>query len=581
MSVAALIGTLVGFGQCERNLHCEASIGIGSGFGLPHHALLSAFRTAPPEGVAAIYPIAHLGSLHRHPGKTHGFGFHLQGVAGGIALVHLGELQLEGGTLVLFHPEILVTATRLQRVASRELSLGQQKVGMATAIVIGGERLLLHHLAVGIAECHLQLPSLHGLCLLAIGHGCHDGRHIHGLSGAIDGAVGHDFGLLAHSFHGIICIRGIGIGHGALLHGTVAAGIGIEAHLPAGIVGGHGLSVLVTHQLHGLRLFLSGIGGPHGHPAFLLSVFEFQVSPGQRLSGCGIHHRISRLPGGQRLCHHIHIRHKDHAPPHARGRRSAHFEHIHTHWQRLQFERVLEELPGGTHLASLYHAMVGHQPQLRFHTLVVVGIVGVEHEASVGLQPTGSLAIAELIDIHLHCIEVSLLVYMQPVFLSGQQLLFDTCLEHRGGEFLLGIAQFAGPLPLSPVVECIVDITDFVFGGHIAALLHQPIALHGRLSRHIQVAVDVDERVELHDAVRLLQFAVVVLDGIVEEIFQGGETSGSAVSVFGIMVVERAVVAHGQSHDGQHRGAENRGIGTLHHERQVTVFGCHGKLLYG
>ena len=64
----------------------------------------------PPEGCATHNLIADLGTLYRHPCETHGLALHRQRVACRIGLLHLWELDSEGGAFVFLHTE-MVTLT--------------------------------------------------------------------------------------------------------------------------------------------------------------------------------------------------------------------------------------------------------------------------------------------------------------------------------------------------------------------------------------------------------------------------------------------------------------------------------------
>ena len=206
----------------------------------------------------------------------------------GGCLVHL---DLEGGALVLLHPEIDAGAARLHAVVARQTAFGQDEVGAEDTHGICAHHLAIDLLPVGIAQDELILlvgQSLGVPVLLGVG----DAADVHGLSGAVDGAVGVEAqggGLLLLAQTRRV-VEGCADGHPVVLaldglHQTARA-------LEVGTVE-TGTALGIT------QLFLNGFAQTRA--AILLQ--DSHLGLGHGLAALGIHHNHLHAAVGQTALH--------------------------------------------------------------------------------------------------------------------------------------------------------------------------------------------------------------------------------------------------------------------------------------
>ena len=224
---------VAGLGQHHGHVGREHSLVVGHGLALGHGLVVrSGAEDAPapvarvghpPVGLAAHHLVLHLGTLYGHAGIAAGRATGHHGVAVFIVLGHAWNVHLEGWPLIFLHAERVRRVVGTQGEHARQSLRGQGEAGCGGAKAVGGDLLLAHHLVIGVAQLHVyRLPFL-GLEVAAVVGGVDDGRSMHRLAWAIDGAVSIDVGGEAIAVVVVISEAAPNVHRGA---GLVGCGVG-------------------------------------------------------------------------------------------------------------------------------------------------------------------------------------------------------------------------------------------------------------------------------------------------------------------------------------------------------------------
>ena len=196
------------------------------------------------------------------------------------------------------------------------------------------------------------------------------------------------------------------------------------------------------------------------------------------------------------------------------------------------------------------------------HFLVVVFVGGVQ---------VGAALQGRAVDGHLHRTDVAQAAQRHGLRLARlNHRARHLHSEARRGELALGVAQLAGVLPAAPFVESVVYVAYLLLCRHARAVLHVAVSLDGGLAGHVEVGVDMGERVEPVDVFRLVD-AHLGLPLVLPYHAQRGEACGLPVAGGMVVVVERAEVAHLVSYHAQHVVAEYLAVISLCHHRAESV----------
>ena len=112
--------------------------------------------------------------------------------------------------------------------------------------------------------------------------------------------------------------------------------------------------------------------------------------------------------------------------------------------------------------------------------------------------------------------------------------------EHRFGESLLRISQFVHSRPTTPATQRIVDIVELILWLGIGGTFHEAEVLHGKFACLRNVLINLNERVDGLQILRLLHLSHVVLTVFLDE-FVGTETCRSPISHLIIIGVQQQI----------------------------------------
>ena len=493
-----IIHRIVRLRQHHWRGHLKLALFIGFQFTLGQHirrrscanrTLSPIARVSPPPiGTFSHHLIFHLAALHRHTGIRTGSALHLQRVAVGIVVRHLGNVHLEGRTLVFLHREVVVMILHRDIETPCQSLARQGELRGAGTKVIRGHFLRGHLLAIGIVQRHLHRHTLANAVLIAILHLIQHRRCIDGLSRAIDGPVRHDGHMLQ------------------VAHIVIIVEPSQAIHPRAGLVVIRRHEYLIGPSSFGIKQALALVVSRHDD-VLLVHLHRYRgILHG--LSRCGVHHHIARHIVGQHLSHQAQAGDIVERASLVLGLRlTLKLQHIDAHGQGAQHQRVLKLLIGS--LVSEGHRLchLRHLHQSRLNLVVVLLRVQV-----VVLQFLGS----SLYTIHTHlelrdAAQVLQLQEMGPVW---QHDALTTHVKHTLLQVVLLVAQIVHALPRAPALQGILQIPPFFAYRGIRVFVHISVANDGHLARLFQVGIDISQRVE---AVDLGRFAILhqVIVGLV------------------------------------------------------------------
>ena len=503
---------LLRFCNLQWDFHLKGSVLAGHG-GICLYQLIGRTGTPPPHLVSAGHLISYLGSLHRHSGIGLGCSLHHNGITPGISLVHLREGNLEGRTLVFLYSEIFCCRTiHGDRKHSRLSLLRQFEIHRSRTIFIGRSLLLSHLLPVGVSQDKLQLLALaRHAGIQALLHDEGDGSGMHLLSWAIDAAVGKQ----------LICCLVI-----FLLEIAVTAEIDVFGWRI--LICRSGNQHLSIHILEvSLTIAVSSQAGMNqslmlARLHIIILFIEFNLSPGSRLAIGSIHHYIAMLIIRQLLDHH---------------RQIAHIEEFALRSDTVIVRSNLHQIGTQRQIATDFDGIL-HLFIIRTTVVVPAVILLMQLRSLLQEHLIGSLILRIIIiicrDIKTGNAELQVLeiahIQMHPRLLSWTQYLRHILhLEHRFGESLLRVSQFVHSRPSAPAAQRIVDIVELILRFGIGRTLHEAVVLHGKFACLRNILINVDERVDSMEILRLLHLSHVVLTVFFNELI-GTETCRSPIA---------------------------------------------------
>ena len=229
---------------------------------------------------------------------------------------------------------------------------------------------------------------------------------------------------------------------------------------------------------------------------------------------------------------------------------------VDAHGQAFDGHRVLQHLVVRlSHVAArdgLLCSVVDDELLQLCVVLVVVGFqIGVALDVQARDGHRQSLAVHELAHFH------------APLGVRQLDAFADRNEERRQRQLVLGVAQDVHARPGSPVLQGVVDVVHLLFGRRILCLVHELIALNGELATLLQVLIDVDERV---DGLQILRLANLVHVGkaVFLRLIVSTDAGCLPVAVLEIPVVQRLIVFSLHTQHVQQVAAEDIAVGTFY-----------------
>ena len=429
-------------GQHHRHVDGEHAVVAGRGSTLANHLVLAAQSAIsslpvaavrqPPPCHAPLDSIVDAGTLYGNTGIAHGTPRGAHGVALLVGLLIFVELHLEGGAFVFFYADGGRTTGDTHGETAVQLSGGQDERRGALAIAVGSHLLPGHLLVVGITQLNGDLLVGNGLLCRSRHFAPHNGRHVDGLAGPVDGTVGKHIGALAAVAGLIVAVAAVGI-----LPRTVFVG---GRH---GINSG-GLTVFLVMQ-H-LALTVAGQRLPLLRLVPAAAVRQQQPGTGNGLSRGGIYYHIAHHTVGLGLHQQSYTGHEIELAHHTRGRLRLELQQIDSGRQGTQHEGVAEHLIVRT-LAERQRALHACQHlHARLYLTIVFQVVGVK--TGVSLQ-TGT------VDIHRQLADVAQTRQLHRLCLVYLgHALRNLCIELRIGQLGHPVVQFTHAPPARPPLQC-------------------------------------------------------------------------------------------------------------------------------
>ena len=172
---------------------------------------------------------------------------------------------------------------------------------------------------------------------------------------------------------------------------------------------------------------------------------------------------------------------------------------------------------------------------------------------------------------------------MHPRLLSWSQHLWHILhLEHRFGESLLRIPQHIHSRPSAPSIQCIVDIVELVQRFGIGGTFHEAEVLHGKFACLRNILIDVDERVDGIQILRLSDLSYVILAVFLDKLV-GTETGCTPIFhliIIGVHQQIRLLAVSLETDEMQQIVVEGTAIHTLQRQRHIPGRSMLGKKLW-
>ena len=476
---------------------------------------------------------------------------HRHGVAILVFLCDLVELHLESRTLVLLNGEIGGAIIRLDGELTRQTRCRERKIGRSLTKFVGSHLFFLHHLVVGIAQRERQLLACNNLGFL-MGNvliGNHGG--VYGLTRPIEFTVGqHVVGVL----RGFIFVERVSATKPLLGTGVVLLGVDIDLIRPAFLP----LELSLTATVGGERVHLIAVVAVVGVR------LQTDVGTRHRTSRRSVHGHQSDEVIGQVLMHHEEVAHVEQHTLRAHVRAlGGELHEVDADGQSSDGHRVLQHLVVGlSHITArngLLRSVVDDELLQLCIVLVVAGFqIGVALDVQARDGHRQSLAVHELAHFH-----AALGVRQLDAFADRND-------ERRQRQLVLGVAQDVHTRPCSPVLQGVVDVAHLLLGRCIFCLVHELIALDGELATLLQVLIDVDERI---DGLQILRLANLVHIGkaVLLRLIVGADAGCLPVSVIEIPVVQRLIVFSLHTQHVQQVASEDMTVGTFNEGRLIAL----------
>jgi len=152
-------------------------------------------------------------------------------------------------------------------------------------------------------------------------------------------------------------------------------------------------------------------------------------------------------------------------------------------------------------------------------------------------------------------------------------------LEHRFGESLLRISQHIHSRPSAPSIQCIVDIVELILRFGIGSTFHEAEVLHGKFACLRNILIDVDERVDGIQILRLSDLSYVILAVFLDKLV-GTETGCTPIFhliIIGVHQQIRLLAVSLETDEMQQIVVEGTAIHTLQRQRHIPGRSISGK----
>ena len=481
----------------------------------------------PPVGAPAHYLVLHLGALHLDAGVRAGRTHHADGVSVGVGRLHTRNLHFKRRALVLLHAEAVAVgvgnlvaaalAQSLHGVDAGQPRRGQLEVGTTRAIVVGDRLLCGHRLIVGIVQLQRDLhPGIDGVIDFLVPTIEDDGG-VHRLAWPVHLAVGIDAAAVALVAAGVVA-EVVALAEGAAVL-VVAVGGKDGAVTLLLLPGVFALAPLVGGQLEALHV---AVVARVGRDVYLCAL--------QRLARDGVDGHQAQLPVGHGLDDDAHIAHEEQLARDARGGGARQLYHIHADGQRGQAQHAVEQLVFLMPAQLDGLRQVGLRREQALHVvLILVFIIGIMGEGAVALHT---------VHLHGHRRDAAHVGEADVAPLSrGDHLVVQFAMIFQGDKSPPLVAQRVDVFPLSPSVEGHVYIGHLLLCRGACPLLHEQVALYGRLAAGVKVAEAVDEAVQALQVGRVVERLHLAGALLLVEL-HGGQQFGRAVARRGVVVAQ-------------------------------------------
>ena len=171
-------------------------------------------------------------------------------------------------------------------------------------------------------------------------------------------------------------------------------------------------------------------------------------------------------------------------------------------------------------------------------------------------------------------------IQLHPSLLPrSQHLRHILHLKHRFGESLLRISQHIHSRPSTPSIQCIVDIVELIQRFGIGGTFHEAEVLHGEFACLRNILIDVDERVDGIQILRLSDLSYVILAVFLDKLV-GTETG--CTPIFHLIIISvhqqiRLLAVSLETDEMQQIVVEGTAIHTLQRQRHIPGRSISGK----
>ena len=251
-------------------------------------------------------------------------------------------------------------------------------------------------------------------------------------------------------------------------------------------------------------------------------VVEFYLRPGDRLSVGSIHHHIAMLIIRQLLDHH---------------RQIADIEEFALRSDAGIIRSYLHQIGTQRQIATDFNGIL-HLLIIRTTIVIPAVILLMQFRGLLQEHLIGSLILSiifiirrdvEAGDADFQVLEITHIQLHPNLLPRSQYLRHILHPEHRFGKSLLRISQFVHSRPFTPAAQRIVDIVELILRFGIGSTFHEAEMLHGKFACLRNILINLDERVDGLQILRLLHHSHVVLAVFLDELI-GTETSRTPIA---------------------------------------------------
>ena len=306
----------------------------------------------------------------------------------------------------------------------------------------------------------------------------------------------------------------------------------------------------------------------------IASVIEHNLRTRNRLTVCSIHHHIAMPVIRQLLDHHRQI--TDIEEQTLRSDAGIVRSHLH----QIGAQRQI-----ATDFDGILHLFVIRTTIIAFAEILLVQLRGLLQEHLIGSLILDIIFIirrdVETGNDHLQILEIAY-IQMHPLpFRRAKHQWHILHLEHRLGESFLRISQHIHSRPSAPSIQCIIDIVELIQRFGIRSLLHETEVLHGKFASLRNILIDVDERVDGIQILRLSDLSYIILTVFLNELV-GTETSRPPIShliIIGVHQQIRLLAVSLETDEMQQIVVERTAVHTLQRQRHIPGRSIPGKKL--